>query len=467
MVELPSFPSFEWDVLVIDTPKREDLLLGFEFFNHFNPSIDWRNGLITFNSDNKDYYDPSNSFSNDFSSSKSCAAVEAHVTHVSTFLSRLRANNLFPKTSKCLFHVSSVEYLGYIVSSEGLKMDQENVQQILNCPPPRNLKTLQSSLGFPSFYHCFIKNYSKKASSLTSFLKKGSNFPLNEEALRQFHQLKEAFTTAAILPYLPLKEYNHHKNFGLLEPIPIPNCPLILDRFSKLEVFIPTFSLINSIDLAHLFIKNVFSKNELPSSIISDRCSLFVSSFSTNLCQQLKISRDLSAAYHPETDGQTERVNQILEQYLWIYVSYHQEGWNTWLPLSEFAYNNSEHSSTKKSPFFTFNGRDPQFDSDHNTQDNPAGKLSTKVQSLQKDVKRELEVSINRIKRYADKSRASLPVFNLGDMKVSTHAYHLKLPSQWKSIQPVLHIPLLEPVKTSTIPNRNQAPPPLTIIEEE
>ncbi|MBW0573777.1 hypothetical protein O181_113492 [Austropuccinia psidii MF-1] len=109
---------------------------------------------------------------------------EEHVTHVSTVLSRLRANNLFAKASKCLFHVSSVEYLGYVVSSEGLKMDQAKVQQILNWPPPRNLKALQSFLGFANFYRRFIKNYSKKISSLTSFLKKDSCFPLNEEALK-------------------------------------------------------------------------------------------------------------------------------------------------------------------------------------------------------------------------------------------------------------------------------------------
>ncbi|MBW0521465.1 hypothetical protein O181_061180 [Austropuccinia psidii MF-1] len=68
---------------------------------------------------------------------------EEHVTHVSTVLTKLRANNLFAKASKCLFHVTSVEYLGYVVSSEGLKMDQAEVQLILNWPPPRNLKDLQ------------------------------------------------------------------------------------------------------------------------------------------------------------------------------------------------------------------------------------------------------------------------------------------------------------------------------------
>ncbi|MBW0556589.1 hypothetical protein O181_096304 [Austropuccinia psidii MF-1] len=75
MVGLPSFPSIEWDFLDIDTPKGEDLILGFDFLNHFNPSNDWRQGLINFNSDHKEYYDPSTSFSNDFLSSKSCEAL--------------------------------------------------------------------------------------------------------------------------------------------------------------------------------------------------------------------------------------------------------------------------------------------------------------------------------------------------------------------------------------------------------
>ncbi|MBW0588741.1 hypothetical protein O181_128456, partial [Austropuccinia psidii MF-1] len=72
---LPSFPSFEWDFLVINTPKGEDLILVFDFLDHFNPSIDWRQRLITFNSDHKDYYDPSKSVSNDFSPAVSCVAL--------------------------------------------------------------------------------------------------------------------------------------------------------------------------------------------------------------------------------------------------------------------------------------------------------------------------------------------------------------------------------------------------------
>ncbi|MBW0560396.1 hypothetical protein O181_100111 [Austropuccinia psidii MF-1] len=75
MAELPSFPSFEWDFSVIDTPKGEDLILGFDFLNHFNSSIDWRQGIITFNAYYKDYHDPFKSFVNEFYSAKSWAAL--------------------------------------------------------------------------------------------------------------------------------------------------------------------------------------------------------------------------------------------------------------------------------------------------------------------------------------------------------------------------------------------------------
>ncbi|MBW0490412.1 hypothetical protein O181_030127 [Austropuccinia psidii MF-1] len=120
-----------------------------------------------------------------------------------------------------------------------------------------------------------------------------------------------------------------------------------------MAIFIPTYGTITALDLAQIFINHVFSKHGIPASIASYRGSLFVSSFWTQLFQKLKISRDLSTAFHPETDGQTERVNQISEQYLWMYISYHPDDWHTWLPLAEFAYNNSENSATKQSPFFT------------------------------------------------------------------------------------------------------------------
>ncbi|MBW0580293.1 hypothetical protein O181_120008 [Austropuccinia psidii MF-1] len=198
------------------------------------------------------------------------------------------------------------------------------------------------------------------------------------------------------------KKKIYHNKFLLLKPLSIPcgpwnslsmdfisQLPLLsnfhsilvaVDRFSKMAIFIPTYGSITSLDLAQIFISHAFSKHGLPVSIVSDRGSLFVSSFWTQLCQKLKISRDLSTEFHPETDRQTERLNQILEQYLWMYVSYRQDDWHTWLPLAEFAYNNAEHSSKKQSPFYTIYGRNPSFELIHVSQDSPAGKLSTKLQ---------------------------------------------------------------------------------------
>ncbi|MBW0471043.1 hypothetical protein O181_010758 [Austropuccinia psidii MF-1] len=128
---------------------------------------------------------------------------------------------------------------------------------------------------------------------------------------------------------------------------------VVVDRFSKMAIFIPIYSQITALDLAPIFISHVFSQHGLPVSIVSDRGSFFVSSFWTQFCEMLKISSNLSTSFHAETDGQTERVNRFLEQYPWMYSSYHQDDWHIWLPLTEFAYNNSENSSTKKPPFFT------------------------------------------------------------------------------------------------------------------
>ncbi|MBW0483914.1 hypothetical protein O181_023629 [Austropuccinia psidii MF-1] len=180
-----------------------------------------------------------------------------------------------------------------------------------------------------------------------------------------------------------------------ITPLPLSNnfasILVVVDRFSKMAIFIPTYGTITALELAKIFIRHVFSKHGLPISIVSKKGSLFVSSWWTNLCQQLKISRYISTSFHYETDGKKERVNQTLEQYLWLYVSYHKDYWNTWLPLAEFAYIKPEHSSTKQFPFFTIYGRNPRFDSSHISQDSPAGKLSTKLQSVKQLVKEELE----------------------------------------------------------------------------
>jgi len=127
---------------------------------------------------------------------------------------------------------------------------------------------------------------------------------------------------------------------------------VVVCHLTKIALFIPTSHNIDAEDLARIFLLQVFVKHGTPTDIISDRGKHFISQFWWSLCQLLGIKANLSTAYHPETDSQTERVNQILEQYLLVYINYQQDGWVNLLPLAVFAYNNMSHSVTMVTPFF-------------------------------------------------------------------------------------------------------------------
>ncbi|KAG6977862.1 Transposon Ty3-I Gag-Pol polyprotein [Fusarium oxysporum f. sp. conglutinans] len=112
-------------------------------------------------------------------------------------------------------------------------------------------------------------------------------------------------------------------------------------------------------DTARYYLKEVWKLHGLPQTIVSDRGPQFVAEFWKKLTQQLSINALLSTAYHPETDGQTERLNAVLEQYLRAYVSYLQDDWSRWLPLAEFAANSLKSETTGMSPFFANYGFNP------------------------------------------------------------------------------------------------------------
>lgn len=116
---------------------------------------------------------------------------------------------------------------------------------------------------------------------------------------------------------------------------------VVVCRLTKQGIFVPCHTTDKSEDLAKLFIRDVFSQHGLPVDIVSDWGTLFTSKLWNSLCQILGIKQNLSTAYHPQTDGQTERTNQTLEQYLRMFINYDQDDWVEWLPLSEFVFNNT------------------------------------------------------------------------------------------------------------------------------
>ena len=109
---------------------------------------------------------------------------------------------------------------------------------------------------------------------------------------------------------------------------------------TKASLFIPCREDINAKGVARLFISYVFRHYGLPRKIISNRDPRFTSKFMKELSRILSIQQNISTAYHPRTDGQSERTNQWLETYLRFFVNYQQDNWAAYLPLAEFAHNN-------------------------------------------------------------------------------------------------------------------------------
>jgi transposase InsO family protein len=131
---------------------------------------------------------------------------------------------------------------------------------------------------------------------------------------------------------------------------------------SKATIFIPCVEEISGEEMAALYAKHVFARYGLPTKVISDRDPRFASKFTRELCKQLGIQQNISTAYHPRTDGQSERSNQWLEQYLRFWVNERQDDWAQYLPLAEFAHNNWPNESTRESLFHVLMGYHPRAD---------------------------------------------------------------------------------------------------------
>ncbi|KAF1326182.1 Pol protein, partial [Globisporangium splendens] len=134
---------------------------------------------------------------------------------------------------------------------------------------------------------------------------------------------------------------------------------VFVDRFSKMVHLAPVSDKISAEKTAKVFVDVVFRLHELPVEIVSDRDTRFTSKFWRALFGLLDTKLSMSTAAHPETDGQTERVNRVLEDVLRSYATSFKE-WNEFLPLAEFALNNSTHVSTGHSPFYMNYGIHPR-----------------------------------------------------------------------------------------------------------
>ena len=275
---------------------------------------------------------------------------------------------------------------------------------------------------------------------------------------------------------------------------------VVVDRLTKLRHLVPCQSNCTSEELASLFLQNIWKHHGLPQSIISDQGTQFASRFWRALCDRLGIKIKLSMSFHPQTDGQTERFNAVMEEYLRHYVNYHQDDWVTWLPLCEFAANNATSETTGESPFFANSGRDPRMNFDfHCPVENPnqvrAHEAARTLQRIHDLVRTEMIAAQYRHAEYYDRRRRPAPRFQPGDKVwldarnikttrparkldwkrlgpypilrvISSHAYELELPDDIR-IHPVQPVSLLTAVDEDPYPGQHIPPPPAVVVEGE
>jgi hypothetical protein len=240
---------------------------------------------------------------------------------------------------------------------------------------------------------------------------------------------------------------SHLKVAGTLQPLPIPSWKwedicmdfivglpntsrhhdfiwVIVDRLTKTAHFLPVHTTHRAEKYAEIYIDQIVRLLGIPRTIVSDRGAQFVARFWEQLQKSLGTTMIRSSAYHPQTDGQTERVNQILEDMLRACVLHYGKNWDKWLSLAEFSYNNSYQSSLKMAPFEALYGRrcrTPLNWSQTGEREIFGPDLVLEAKDKVRVIKKNLEAAQARQKSYHDKRRKHLQ-FKVGDhvyLKVS------------------------------------------------
>ncbi|KAJ9086757.1 hypothetical protein DSO57_1039789 [Entomophthora muscae] len=257
----------------------------------------------------------------------------------------------------------------------------------------------------------------------------GCNQPKREntEELLQPLQIAEVPWKSVTVGYIV--ELPNSKGFNAI--FVIVNC------FTKMAHFIPITTKVTAKEIATLFRNRVFMNCRLPQEVVSDRGPQFTSKFCSQILKDLGIKILLSTAYHPQSNRQTKRVNQVLEQYLQCYINSEQNNWVTHLPMLQFAYNNQDHRSTGMSPFKANYRFNLTWDAPPTEEaDNPDGHdWVSNIHGCQEECAQNLRRAVQVYKDFANKKGSPGPPIEVGDL-VYLSAKNIKTTAPCASLSP-------------------------------
>ncbi|WVZ52135.1 hypothetical protein U9M48_003223 [Paspalum notatum var. saurae] len=280
-----------------------------------------------------------------------------------------------------------------------------------------------------------------------------TTYSIHPGSTKMYYDLKERFwwygMKRAVAEYVAICDTcqrvkaEHQRPAGLLQPLKVPEWKweeitmdfivglprtqkgynsiwVVVDRLTKVAHFIPVNTTYSGAKLAELYISRIVCLHGVPKRIISDRGSQFTSRFWEQLHNSLDTKLRFSTAYHPQTDGQTERTNQILEDMLRACAIQYGTSWDKCLPYAEFSYNNSYQASLKKSPFEALYGkrcRTPLFWNQTGERQVFGPDIIQDAEQQLRIVQENLRVAQSRQRSYADVRRRDL------SFKVDDHVY--------------------------------------------
>jgi hypothetical protein len=284
---------------------------------------------------------------------------------------------------------------------------------------------------------------------------------------------------------------------------------VVVDRLTKERHYIGCDDM-SAEAVAGLYYHYIWKIHGLPNTCVSDRGPQFLSHFWKHLCRRLGIRRLLSTSHHPQTDGQTENANAVMEHYLRCYVDYAQDDWAELLPGAEFAANNHEAASTGLTPFFVNKGFHPRMEFEppsepeeirgltprHRIDAQEANLFAERMKTTLDFCRDAIRVAQSRQEETANKRRVPAPAYKVGDKvyldmrevktlrpskkldvkfegpfavaeMINSHAYRLTLPSHWK-IHDVFHVSRLRLDPDDPFPGQTPTnPEPVPIANEE